>query len=145
MTRDAVGDRMGVILRFAVDELRGSEGLGKNREGREIVEMLAELPDLWDVNIAEWENDSQTSRFADEGFQESFIDFVKQVTSKPVVAVGRYTSADRMVSIGDCRGPATTAAAVYEGHRFARELGESVGVIPFRREITALSTEFDLP
>ena len=25
--------------------------------------------------------------------------------------------------IGDCYGPATIAAAVYEGHRYARELG----------------------
>jgi len=98
-TKDAVGDSMGVIVRFAVDELRGAEGLEANREGREIVEMLAELPDLWDVNIAEWENDSQTSRFADEGYQEPFIDFVKQVTTKPVVAVGRYTTPDRMVSL----------------------------------------------
>jgi dimethylamine/trimethylamine dehydrogenase len=98
-TKDAVGDTMGVIVRFSVDELRGSEGLESNREGREIVEMLAELPDLWDVCLAEWENDSQTSRFADEGFQEPFIEFVKQVTTKPVVAVGRYTTPDHMVSI----------------------------------------------
>tara|TARA_B100000676_G_scaffold313374_1_gene394013 strand:- start:6625 stop:7977 length:1353 start_codon:yes stop_codon:yes gene_type:complete len=69
------------------------------KEGREIIEMLAEVPDLWDVNVAEWENDSVTSRFADEGFQEPFISFVKQVTTKPVVAVGRYTSPDRMVSL----------------------------------------------
>ncbi len=98
-TRDAVGDSMGVAVRFSVDELRGAEGLEADKEGREIVEMLAELPDLWDVNISEWHNDSQTSRFAAEGYQEPFIDFVKQVTTKPVVAVGRYTTPDRMVSI----------------------------------------------
>ena len=98
-TKDAVGDTMGVIVRFAVDELRGAEGLEAAKEGREIVEMLAELPDLWDVNIAEWHNDSVSSRFAEEGHQEPFIDFVKKVTTKPVVAVGRYTSPDRMVSI----------------------------------------------
>ena len=98
-TKDAVGDSMGVVARFAVDELRGAEGLEADSEGREIVEMLAELPDLWDVNVAEWHNDSQTSRFADEGYQEPFIDFVKKVTTKPVVAVGRYTTPDRMVSL----------------------------------------------
>ncbi len=98
-TKDAVGDAMGVVVRFAVDELRGDEGLEWDKEGREIVEMLAELPDLWDVNVAEWENDSVTSRFGEEGAQEPFIAFVKQVTTKPVVGVGRYTSADRMVSI----------------------------------------------
>ena len=98
-TKDAVGDSMGVTLRFSVDELRGAAGLEAEREGREIVEMLAELPDLWDVCLAEWENDSQTSRFADEGYQEPFVEFVKQVTTRPVVAVGRYTSPDRMVSL----------------------------------------------
>ncbi|MEM7206647.1 MAG: FAD-dependent oxidoreductase [Pseudomonadota bacterium] len=98
-TKDAVGDTMGVIVRFSVDELMGDAGLEADKEGREIVEMLAELPDLWDVNISDWDNDSQTSRFADEGYQEPFIEFVKQVTTKPVVAVGRYTSADRMVSL----------------------------------------------
>ena len=97
--KDAVGDTMGVIVRFAVDELRGAEGLEHDKEGREIVEMLAELPDLWDVNVAEWHNDSITSRFSEEGHQEPFIEFVKQVTTKPVVTVGRYTSPDRMVSI----------------------------------------------
>ncbi len=98
-TKDAVGDTMAVIVRFSVDELRGAEGLEAHKEGREIIEMLAELPDLWDVCLAEWDNDSQTSRFSEEGFQEPFIDFVKKVTTKPVVAVGRYTTPDHMVSI----------------------------------------------
>lgn len=98
-TKDEVGDTMGVIVRFAVDELMGSAGLEADKEGREIVEMLAELPDMWDVNISDWDNDSMTSRFAEEGYQEPFIEFVKQVTTKPVVGVGRYTSPDRMVSV----------------------------------------------
>lgn len=97
--KEAVGDTMGVIVRFAVDEMRGAEGLECDKEGRDIVEMLAELPDLWDVNVSEWENDSITSRFSEEGHQEPFIEFVKKVTTKPVVTVGRYTSPDRMVSL----------------------------------------------
>jgi dimethylamine/trimethylamine dehydrogenase len=48
-------------------------------------------------------------------------------------------------AIGDCHGPATIAAAVYEGHRFARELGEDDAAIPFARELTELSAEFKLP
>ena len=47
--------------------------------------------------------------------------------------------------IGDCHGPATIAAAVYEGHRFARELGDPPGDIAFDRELTELSAEFELP
>ena len=97
-TKDAVGDRCAVAIRIAVDELLGPEGITSDGEGREIIEMLAELPDLWDVNLSEWENDSQTSRFSDEGFQEQYTSFVKSMTSKPVVGVGRFTSPDTMIS-----------------------------------------------
>ena len=97
-TKDAVGDRCAIAVRLAVDELLGPDGLTCQGEGREIVEMLAELPDLWDVNISDWENDSATSRFSEEGFQEPYVAFVKQVTTKPVVGVGRFTSPDTMVN-----------------------------------------------
>ena len=97
-TRDTVGDRCAVAVRIAVDELLGPEGITSAGEGREIIEMLAELPDLWDVNVSDWENDSQTSRFSDEGFQEQYVGFVKSMTTKPVVGVGRFTSPDAMVS-----------------------------------------------
>jgi dimethylamine/trimethylamine dehydrogenase len=97
-TKEAVGDTCGVAFRFAVDELMGNEGLTYDGEGREVVELLAELPDLWDVNIAPWINGSITARFAEEGYQERYISFVKKVTTKPVVGVGRFTSPDTMVS-----------------------------------------------
>jgi dimethylamine/trimethylamine dehydrogenase len=98
-TKDAVGDTCAVAVRLAVDELLGEEGITYQGEGHDIVAMLAELPDLWDVNISDWSNDSATSRFEKEGYQESYIAFVKGLTSKPVVGVGRYTSPDSMVSV----------------------------------------------
>jgi dimethylamine/trimethylamine dehydrogenase len=97
-TKDAVGADCAVAVRYAVDELRGPDGLTAESEGREVVELLAELPDLWDVNVSDWPNDSRTSRFAAEGYQEEFVRFVKTVTTKPVVGVGRFTSPDTMVS-----------------------------------------------
>ena len=97
-TCEAVGDVCGVAFRLAVDELIGDEGICSDSEGREIVEMLSELPDLWDVNVSDWPNDSATSRFGGEGAQEPYVSFVKQLTSKPVVGVGRFTSPDAMVS-----------------------------------------------
>lgn len=97
-TLDAVGDTMGVVARFAVDEMMGADGLEWQNEGRDAVEMLAEIPHMWDVNVSDWDNDSMTSRFAPEGYQEEYVGFVKQVTSKPVSTVGRYTSPDAMVS-----------------------------------------------
>ena len=96
-TKDAVGDTCAVALRFATEELLGPGGV-ELAEARDIVAMLAELPDLWDVNLAAWYNDSVPSRFAASGAQEPFVDFVKQTTSKPVVGVGRFTSPDAMVA-----------------------------------------------
>jgi dimethylamine/trimethylamine dehydrogenase len=98
-TKEAIGDRCGVVVRFAVDEMLGSDGFTCQDEGREVVEMLAELPDLWDVNIGDWPSDSKTSRFAQEGFQDDYVSFVKTVTSKPVVGVGRFTTPDKMVAL----------------------------------------------
>ncbi|MFA6444509.1 MAG: FAD-dependent oxidoreductase [Sterolibacterium sp.] len=97
-TKDAVGDRCGVVVRLAVDQLLGPGGITAESEGRDVIAMLAELPDLWDVNIADWSNDSVTARFADEGYQERYTGFVKSVTTRPVVGVGRYTSPDAMVA-----------------------------------------------
>jgi len=97
-TKDAVGDTCAVAVRLAVDELLGEEGISYQGEGHDIVAALAELPDLWDVNISDWSNDSATARFEREAYQETYIGFVKSLTSKPVVGVGRYTTPDAMLS-----------------------------------------------
>ncbi|HEY1382813.1 MAG TPA: FAD-dependent oxidoreductase [Dongiaceae bacterium] len=97
-TKEAVGDSCGIAVRFATDEMMGADGIASDGEAPDIVAMLAELPDLWDVNVSDWKYDSYTSRFAEEGYQERFIAFVKKLTSKPVVGVGRFTSPDTMVS-----------------------------------------------
>jgi len=96
--KEAVGDTCAIALRFAVDELMGEGGLTAGGEGREVVGMLADLPDLWDVNVSDWANDSMPSRFGSEGGQEDYIRFVRQATGKPVVGVGRFTSPDTMVN-----------------------------------------------
>ncbi|MGB5705568.1 MAG: FAD-dependent oxidoreductase [Arenicellales bacterium] len=96
-TKDAVGDSCAVALRFAVHDF-DDDRLHYDSEGREVVEMLADIPDLWDVNISDWSNDSRTSRFGEAGHQEKYMSFVKNVTTKPVVGVGRFTSPDTMVS-----------------------------------------------
>src|ERR1043165_1371359 len=97
-TKGAVGDSCAVAVRFVVDELLGEDGITHQGEGYDVISRLAELPDLWDVNISGWNNDSATSRFAKEGHQEKYISFVKQLTTKPVVGVGRYTSPDSMMA-----------------------------------------------
>jgi dimethylamine/trimethylamine dehydrogenase len=98
-TREVAEGRAAVALRFAVDEMAGSDGMQYDGEAPEVISRLAELPDLWDVNVSDWSNDSGMSRFFEEGYQEPYTAFVKSLTSKPVVGVGRYTSPDRMVSL----------------------------------------------
>ncbi len=97
-TKEAIGDTCAVALRITVDEMLGEGGYSANNEGREIVEMLADLPDLWDVNVSDWSNDSMSSRFGSEAGQEDYVRFVKDVVDAPVVGVGRFTSPDTMVS-----------------------------------------------
>lgn len=95
-TRDAVGSDCAVPLRMAVEESQLALGL-ERAEIEDIVGMLAELPDLWDFCMGSWSRDSRTARFSAEGFQEPFVRGLKQLTTKPVVGVGRFTSPDAMV------------------------------------------------
>ena len=50
-----------------------------------------------------------------------------------------------LTRIGDALAPATIAAAVYSGHRYARELDEDIDpdVVPFERELTEIAPEPD--
>ena len=97
-TKDAVGDTCAVPVRIAMHEFQGAAGL-EPAEVEDAIAMMAELPDLWDLSLSDWSKDSQTSRFAEEGFQEPYIKGVKKLTTKPVVGVGRYTSPDAMVRV----------------------------------------------
>jgi len=98
-TREAVGDRCAVAVRLAIDELHGDQGITSDGDGRRIIEYLGELPDLWDIALGgSLGNDSCSSRFSAEGYQEKYAGQVKSLTSKPVVSVGRFNSPDTMVS-----------------------------------------------
>jgi dimethylamine/trimethylamine dehydrogenase len=97
-TKEEAGRDMAVAVRFAVHELSGPKRILNTGEGRAVIEALADIPDLWDVNVSSWSRDSGTARYDAEGFQEEFTAFVKQVTGKPVLGVGRFTSPDAMVS-----------------------------------------------
>ncbi|SLN49002.1 Trimethylamine dehydrogenase [Roseovarius litorisediminis] len=97
-TKDAVGDRCAVAVRFAADERIGEDGVPIHGERRDMFEMLAEMPDLWDINIADYSLEMGVSRFVKEAPLEPYMDFVKSKTTKPVVTVGRFTSPDTMLS-----------------------------------------------
>jgi len=97
-TRDAVGDTCAVAVRMAADDGSGTMTEPVSGERREIFEMLADLPDLWDINIQNYEQEMGVSRFVPEGSLETAMAYVKSITTKPVVSVGRFTSPDTMVA-----------------------------------------------
>jgi dimethylamine/trimethylamine dehydrogenase len=98
VTKDAVGKDCGVALRVSLEELRSRPGRNQPSEAHELIELLAEIPDLFDVKMDSSPTDCSASRFTGEGSHEPVIDFVKSLTKKPVVGVGRFTSPDTMVS-----------------------------------------------
>ena len=94
--RDAVGDTVGITVRMSLDEANGEYGFS-NDDLREMMSLHGDLPDLWDFAHGAWEDCSATSRFKEEAAQESLITGLRELTSKPIVGVGRFTSADTMV------------------------------------------------
>jgi dimethylamine/trimethylamine dehydrogenase len=98
VTHEAVGGECAVALRISLEELRARPGTSAPSEAHEVVGLLANLPDLWDVKLDSSPTDCPPSRFAPEGSHEPVIDFVKKLTNRPVVGVGRFTSPDTMVS-----------------------------------------------
>lgn len=93
--REETKGELALTLRLSLHE-EGAFGFS-NAELRDFIEMHGDLPDLWDLAHGTWESCSGTSRFKPEGAQEELVRGIRDLTSKPVVGVGRFTSADAMV------------------------------------------------
>jgi dimethylamine/trimethylamine dehydrogenase len=93
--RDETKGALAITLRLSLHEA-GQMGFS-NAELRDFIAMHGDLPDLWDLAHGTWEACSGTSRFTGEGHQEDLVKGIKALTSRPVVGVGRFTSADAMV------------------------------------------------
>ena len=88
VTREATAGKCAVAARFSVDHA--------TPESFEAFEVLAELPDLWDLTVGDYGVEMGSSRFVGEGALAENVARAKGLTSKPVVAVGRFTSPDTM-------------------------------------------------
>ena len=96
--REATHGRCAVALRISLQELRARPCENAASEAHEVIGYLKDAPDLFDVKMDYSATDCSPSRFTAEGSHEPVIDFVKTITAKPVVGVGRFTSPDTMVS-----------------------------------------------
>jgi dimethylamine/trimethylamine dehydrogenase len=95
-TLEEADGKIAVACRITVTELMGNQGVERG-DIEQVLRWMGELPDLWDFVAGQWEDDSVTARFSDEGHQEQYVRGLKQLTTKPVVGVGRFTSPDTMV------------------------------------------------
>ncbi len=88
VTREATAGKCAVAARFSVDHA--------TPESFEAFEVLAEQPDLWDLTVGDYGVEMGSSRFVGEGALAENVARAKGLTSKPAVAVGRFTSPDTM-------------------------------------------------
>src|ERR1700732_2258713 len=77
-THEAVAGKCAVALRISLEELRTRASEVAASEAHEVVELLGDVPDLWDVKMDSSPTDCPPSRFAPEGSHEPGIDLVKK-------------------------------------------------------------------
>jgi len=94
--KEAVGETCALAVRFTADNGSFDEE-ADNEENRAVLEILSEMPDLWDINARNYEIEIGSSRYVKQGALEEYVRWVKQVTTKPVVSTGRFTEPDMMV------------------------------------------------
>ena len=97
--RNAVKGRCAVALRVSMQELRARPSEVAESEAHEVMGYLKDAPDLFDVKMDYSAYDCAPSRFVPEGSHEPVVDFMKQITDKPVVGVGRFTTPETMVGM----------------------------------------------
>ncbi len=97
--REATHGRCAVALRISMQELRSRPSDVAPSEAHEVIGHLKDAPDLFDVKMDYSATDCAASRYTPEGSHEPVVDFLKSITDKPVVGVGRFTSPDTMVSM----------------------------------------------
>jgi dimethylamine/trimethylamine dehydrogenase len=92
-TLETVNHRCAVAVRYSLPP----EGVADEDEMAEMFKEIAELPDLWDITVSDYNLEMGSSRFVKEASNQAAVAKIKSMTSKPVVSVGRFTSPDTML------------------------------------------------
>ncbi len=98
--KEAVGDDCAICVRMSTDMFMGEPGTQLERDCVPFVELCDDIVDVWDINvsgISEWGEDATPSRFYPAGRLLPWQKRIKEVSSKPVLGVGRFTDPDMMV------------------------------------------------
>ena len=97
-TREECDGRAAVACRIVVDELHGADGIQRG-DMDALFELIGELPDVWDVMVGVWEDDSLPSRFGYEAWTEEHFRGIKSAD----VEAGRR---DRLADVAGHDGAA---------------------------------------
>jgi len=92
-TRDATQGKCGVAIRIEVDNEDTS-----TTARDDLLLSLSPFTDLFDVTVSDYAQEMGVSRFVEAASFEQRIGHVRQLTGKPVVGVGRFTSPDTMLA-----------------------------------------------
>ncbi|NQY11528.1 MAG: NAD(P)-binding protein [Flavobacteriales bacterium] len=101
--KSAVGDKCAIAVRYSANDGQSMNDVYSPGtvplvdDQKEMLEVLAELPDLWDLTVSDYTFEMGTSRFIKEASLEKYVSYVRSVTTKPIVSVGRFTSPNTMV------------------------------------------------
>lgn len=90
-TREAIRDKAALAVRFTADL--------SDPESMDAFAMMAEDPDLWDLTVHDYGIEMGASRFVREGALEASVAHARSLTTRPVAAVGRFTSPDTMARV----------------------------------------------
>ena len=91
VTGEVVAGKAAVAVRFAADMA--------DPESFDAFGAMADLPDLWDLNVHDYDVEMGVSRFTGEAALSDHVRQARAMTTKPVVAVGRFTSPDTMARV----------------------------------------------
>ena len=100
LLREVIEDVAEVVAGRAALAVRYSIPMDFERDGDllDCFELIAELPDLWDITVTDYRYEMGSSRFVREAANQAAVAKIKSMTGKPVVSVGRFTSPDTMLS-----------------------------------------------
>ncbi len=92
-TKEAIGDTCAIAVRIEAD----MEGGGGREERSELIASVSHLTDLFDLIVSDYGHEMGVSRFVKEASLEGAVSHIRELTGKPVVSVGRFTSPETIL------------------------------------------------
>lgn len=98
-TLEVTQGKHAVAVRLTVDEFIEKKG-NTHPKLDCVFDLIGELPDIWDITVSGWSsNVAGTSRFDVNDDEKRVIKYIRNLTTKPIVAVRLFNTVDDMVEL----------------------------------------------